>query len=196
MNTALISALIALIGVITSVTLSFFSNKRLLKTEIEKLEVGIEQNYAKILVEKRLECYPSIYEPISNMSKKIRRMTIENQGEKIFLKDIIEFQKIYDDLNSKYGVVYSSVSSAKSKFLRVYLSDIIVKFKRTNLESEMPVDILTNLKKHLGDLEFSLKQDIGIYIVEFKDPKRKLQLQEYEDVTRYRETIKPKHSNL
>jgi len=185
MNISLISAAIALLGVITSVIISFLSNKKMFKTEIEKIEVGIEQNYANKLVEKRLIFYPVIYEPLSNMSKKIRRIIFEDQGENIVLQEIIEFQKIYDEMNSKYGVVFSSISSENSKNLRVSLSEIIIKYNKTNLDVKISKDVLNILKTKIRNLEFSLKQDLGIYIVELKDPKKKLALKEYDDVKKY-----------
>ena len=55
MDPKTISALIALIGVVISVIISFITNRRLLKTDLEKIEVNIVQSYASKLIDKRLD---------------------------------------------------------------------------------------------------------------------------------------------
>ena len=192
MDSALLSAIIAFVGVVVSVAISFFSNKKLLKTELVKIEMQIEQNYATKLVDKRLEFYPLLYESISKIAKKIRRVLNEALNEKINLQEIKGFQDEYDLLNSKYAVVFSSVSSGNSYQLRLAIIEIIKACENEHADYEVSIELLKKLGDCISKLEFSLKQDLGIYIVEFQDAKRELSLADYDDVIKQREKKKNK----
>ena len=62
MGKEVIAASIALIGVIVSVLISFFTSRRQANIEVEKLRTEIHQDFSLRLFEKRLEHYPDLYQ--------------------------------------------------------------------------------------------------------------------------------------
>ncbi len=61
MSTEIIAALIALIGVVFSITGSFLTSLWQTKKEITKIHQEVQLKYADGLITKRLELYPKIY---------------------------------------------------------------------------------------------------------------------------------------
>lgn len=187
MDASIISALIAFVGVIVSVLISFYSSRNLLRTELVKIETAIEQNYATKLVEKRLSDYPFIYEPLSDMGKLILLTMNDVPNQDVTFQHVTEFLEKYNSANSKYGVLFSSSSMRNSYELRKYIIKLIKENGEENKDGFVPKETLKEIGGKIRKLEFSMKQDLGVYLVEFKDPKNKLQLQRYSDANKYAE---------
>ena len=152
-----------------------------MNTEIRKLETSIIQDYVDKILSKRIECYPEVFELLSNFLKMIRReFAIKPEGEKIIQKsEVIKFINDYDRLNSKVSLFFSVTSEYTSFTLRDFLYDLIEKTKEKEIKEE---EIVNLIKSKVSDLEVNLKNDVGIYIIDFKDSQRMLKLKNYEDI--------------
>jgi hypothetical protein len=185
MDSTIISAVIATTGVVISVLISLLLNKKQLNNELDKMHLTIHENYTSRLIQKRLEFYPSIYEILSEMGKKLKRVEMKFNDENISFGEIEDFKNHYDLLNSKYALVFGNESSSRSHKLRLYLLDLLNKRAKARDEilSEAQVVKLRNL---IALLEFSMKSDLGIYISDFNDTRRELNMNHYGDVTKIR----------
>jgi hypothetical protein len=166
MLTAIITAVIAFIGVVTSVVASLVVSIRQTDIEVQKLRTEIQQTYTGKLLEKRLEVYPALYRLLSDFDKTIRldivsQSTIEDLRKQIFAWDsenalimsgyagrmLYEFRRILIDLAQlPDAVLQSRFSSPEEKW---------------------------NMLQEVGKVELALKSDIGIYVVEFSDDEKR-----------------------
>ncbi len=156
-----------------------------MNNELDKIHLTIHENYTSRLIEKRLEFYPSIYEILSDMGKKLKRVEMKFNDEKISFSQIEDFKIHYDLLNSKYALVFGNESSSRSYKLRIYLLELLNKQTKARDEklTEAQVAKIRNL---IASLEFSLKSDLGIYISDFNDTRGELNMKHYGDVIKIR----------
>ena len=146
------SALIALSGVIISVTLSLIVNAYKNKTEILKIHSWfISQLYSK-----RLKLYLKIFELISAYIK-----IIKNNG--IFYEELNIFNEEYSKLDSKSSLLFSYTTPYSAE-LMIKLRELL-KFDKTHVFSEKQKK---NLIKKLAIIETTMKLELGIY--NYKDP--------------------------
>ena len=117
---------------------------------------------------------------------------LKGVNKKINIQEILGFKDEYDFLNSNYEVVFSSVSSGNYYQLRLAIIEIIKACENEHADYDVSIELLKKLGDCISKLEFSLKQDLGIYIVEFQDAKRELSLADYDDVIKQREKKKNK----
>ncbi|HTE23669.1 hypothetical protein [Flavitalea sp.] len=162
-------AITAIATVITSLLTAYFTTLKTIRTERDKIRSNVHLAYSNKILEKRLEIYPLFYALMSDLAKDIFYNTCT-------LDKIQKFQKHLDMLDSEHVIFFSGVSTVELGKLRRFLKNIL--FHKTALT----IDQLSELKGLLGDVENSLKRDIGIYIVEFNDPEGKLETKTYKDV--------------
>lgn len=170
------TSLIALFGVFVSVFVTYLSSRALLKSKIRELETETLLQNSDRLIQKRLEVYPLLYYILSDMLKKIKKDLLKGQAE-LINKDLINsFFEEYEELNSKFGIFFSTQSGLYSSMLRNYL------FLLLNKDDVLNTNVLKELKSLIGDLEFSLKQEIGVYIDELQSSNTGRNLKKYSDV--------------
>lgn len=179
METEIITGLIALIGVILSVIISYFSNKQILKAKINELETQLIEKNSERLIQNRLESYPNIYFCLSEMAKKIKRDKYFQEVKHVSIDSLIEFFNEFEQLDSKHGFLFNSQSGLAAGKLRGFLINLI------NSKNELEISNLLELKKIIGHLEFSLKQEVGVYIEELQNLKIGKDIESYRDVSKY-----------
>lgn len=182
MDDKIIAALIGFLGGLIASVVTYFSNRRSIRNEIEKLKASVEQEYANRLIEKRLEVYPIIYESLSNVTKRVRIAEREIFQTKISLVEVQELLNQYNASNSKYGVYFSSISAGYSFKFRRFLIELLVKYENKIKDTYIDDEEAQSLRKYIEDLEFSLKNDMGVFLVEFQDARREISLKSYSDL--------------
>lgn len=160
MSQEIVIALISLGGVALSVIISFLTSLRLTKTELEKLRSEIKRTYADRLLSKRLETYPSLYYLTSNFLKEIQYGSVNSS----LLEDLHVQLMEWD---SKNAIFLSSYASRKLYSFRKRLVTELNQLTDENLKNP---DFLNALRDQLENLEIALRNDIGVYVVEFSDP--------------------------
>jgi len=166
MSNEVLVSLIALFGVLLSVTVSVFISLRTTNTEIQKLRTEIQQTYTGKLLDKRLELYPEMYYLLSDFRKKFDVADISKEDVKRLLKQTSEW-------NSKHSILFSGQTTLISVRFRKLLTRLV----QDGFESN---ESLRELIRTLAELEVALKSDIGIYVIEFSDPAKRFS--HYEDV--------------
>lgn len=159
MKTEIITSFIAISGVLISVLIAHFSTKRTISLEIDKTNKSIEQDYAKQILEKRLNVYPKIFFELSEFMTIIFEHTPTVQ-------ELKEFSCKQNILYSNYGVFLSAETADLHYSLCEYVNDIVDKIERK------PEERKNILKENIQKVEIGLKKDLGIFIVEFQDGKR------------------------
>lgn len=160
MSKEIVIALISLGGVVLSVLISFLTSLRLTRTELEKLRSEIKKTYADRLLSKRLETYPSLYYLTSNFIKEIQYGSVDNLLLDEFRTQLIEW-------DSRNAIFLSSYASRKIYSLRRRL---VTELKQLTDEELKNQDLLKDLRNQVESLEVALRNDIGVYVVEFSDP--------------------------
>jgi len=150
-NIAIITAVIAICGVIISGVVSLFVAKWTAKNEQNK----IHQENSKLLLQKRMEIYPELWESVSKIFGS-RIMKNKNKNpEKIIKRNKDECLHLIRIWRNKNGMFLSE------KSLRIFykLEDSLYlnpKFKMYNDEK------INNIEKYKKSFLKSLKEDIGI----------------------------------
>lgn len=160
MSKEIVIALISFTGVVLSVLISFLTSSRLTRTELEKLRSEVKKTYADRLLSKRLETYPGLYYLASNFLKEIQYGSVDNLLLNEFRTQLIEW-------DSKNAIFLSSYASRKLYSLRRRL---VRELKQLTDEELKDQDLLKDLQKQVERLEVALRNDIGVYVVEFSDP--------------------------
>jgi hypothetical protein len=182
MRTEIVVALIALAGAILSVVASLLASMRLTGVELQKLRAEIQQSYAGKLMEKRLNVYPTLYAPLSNFIKVIR---FESLSKSKFEQLRTQMQA----LDTEHSVFFSGDTGVVFHKFLMMLAEL----------SEMPDEMIQQkyaaeeekrvLRHRISEVEIALKNDLGIYVVEFADPQKTFRsYQEIVDVVTPRRT--------
>lgn len=172
----IVPAIIAFIGVLISVFLGFISGKRTLKVELEKVYRAVEQDYATRLFSKRVDSYQSVYKYLSDFIKYLKY----GEAAKVSLK---EFLTKLNSIDSEYGVLFSSNSSLKLHILRKHIR----KLNNENIETEsLSQDDKTTILEKVGAVEIALKNELGIYAVEFSNLEKNITYHGYKDLDKER----------
>lgn len=162
MSPELIASVIALVGVIASVLVSFLVGQRQMKIQIDSLRVQVEQTYTSKLYEKRLEVYPLLFEIMSSFSKEIR-----DRGD-ITKKTMNDFASRFYEWDSK-NFIYTSELTLRQlirmlRLIRSYQNSEEKIYSRRRLESELIPQML--------ELELTLKTELGVFSREgYHNPK-------------------------
>ncbi len=89
---------------------------------------------------------------------------------------------MYDLQDSKLSVLFSSETGGCSASLRKVCYEIIEKTTDNDFQEIFDNEYRIPLIKQIGLLEFALKADIGIFVLEYKDFDGTLGIRSYEDV--------------
>jgi hypothetical protein len=182
MSSELLPSLIALAGVAVSVLASSYLSARQTKIEIKKLRTELQLAYASKLIDKRIETYPVLYKLISDFQKLIHSGKLTKQETDKFVGKMLE----WDSTNA----IYMSGHTVKTytKF-RSFILPIVRMTKPEFAESYNTEVAKRMIIEELRKVEIALKQDLGVYIVEFPDIDRNLTT--YSEV----EELSEKHKN-
>lgn len=163
----IIAGAIALIGVVISVLVSIWTSNKNIKTEITKINKQIEQGFAQKLLEARLHVYPKIYKTVNSFIKIIEVRIPEREVAEKFYEEFIEHI-------SSHALLFGGETDNMSYDIRKKVYNILHQDnKLANAETWKSVKFM------LQGFEIALKTDIGIYVVDFKDAERKLNINSY-----------------
>lgn len=190
MDPRVVSAIIAFVGVVLSVIISYVSNRQLFKSKVRELELQTIQQNSALLQQKRLDYFPDVYFILSQMIKNVRKDRVSGKVNLTTKESVKDFLSEYEKINSKYGLLFSSQSSIVSAKLRSYLYDLDSKEEDINLEN------LKELTGLMARLELSLKQDVGVYIEEFQDLEVGKNLTNYYDTEQLSPRLRKMKSEL
>ncbi len=182
MDTKIVSAIIALIGVVLSVIISYLSTKKSLENETKKRELEFEQDFSNRILEKRLEKYPEINFELSHFIKELygRKMTIEK---------FKNFKERIDKLNSENSILFSNRTTKiffdfRIKTLYPIFEQVEKLKKDEELNDLLSGDARRNLRLAIGDLEVRLKDEIGINLIEYREIKKRSIIRDLNDAKR------------
>lgn len=179
MGKEVIAASIALIGVIISVLISFFTSRRQANIEVEKLCTEIHQDFSLRLFEKRLEHYPDLYQYLSEFKKVI-------QYEEVTQERMVGFFKKKQEWDSRHSILFGSDTG---KLLYHFRKEIFDLTRRSNQDIQAYFNDLET--RHLfiqkmAQLELSLKSELGIYSYNSPtDVRESKRFRSYQEVTEF-----------
>lgn len=134
--------------------------------EIRKQQLGLFKSYAEGLQAKRLEAYPQLFRIISNCQKQIRRGEITEDS----LRDMLERAQEWD---STYSLLLSR-SASQIVFAGQWALHDLLNSGSVDLSNEACTGIIIEFER----IELALKQDIGVFAVEYEDNRK---LESYEE---------------
>lgn len=154
-----IAALIALVGVLLSVSISLITSRKTINIELSKLRFQLKGAYIEELLKKRILVYPGLYSHLSAFVKRIQYRELAPDAIETLLRKLDEW-----DLEN---TVFLSRTSIKHFIeLQNHLAAL------TNRTVMLPEIIATkefekNMLRLVGTLQLSLRGDLGIYGFEF-----------------------------
>ena len=167
MDVNLVSALIALTGIVLSALTSFYISTRQSKIEIRKLRDEYSHRYAGRVFEKRLEAYPKIVEPLVVFFQKVNLFKIKRDKRyQTKVEDIRNLLQVLLDWDAQNAILYSVELQNLMHDTHRNLYKII---NRPNDElRDLVTDdaFLIELRNELFKLFLALKNDLGIYSFE------------------------------
>jgi hypothetical protein len=180
MKIEIIVAFISFIGVLISITISYFISKRSLKVEKEKINRQINQDYTIPLLQKRIEVYPEIYFKLSDFASITYERTPTIEELELLA---IELRQ----LAAKYAIFLSAQTENAFHNFRKFLNDVIKKIK---IEKKLR----KTSRDYIQRIEIGLKRDLGIFIVEFDDIKGTIIKESYRGIKNVLDFNKLKNS--
>jgi hypothetical protein len=152
----IIAATIAAIVTIIGATISFFTNRRSVRTELQKVEIELNRKLTEKLYDKRLEMYPPAFE-----------ITDALLGEYLFSPKVSRdyLQSIYEQLMNwhKRVIVLSDESLTAFQQLRVSLRTVIKSDETLSEENLHPIWLAKN------DFRIALRRDLRLLYNEEQD---------------------------
>lgn len=167
MSTELLSSMIALAGIVISILASTLLNARQTKVEIKKLRTELQLAYASKLIDKRMETYPILFKLISSFEKLIRFGNLTKMETDKFVKEILE----WDSSNAIFMSGHTVKTYAK---FRSFMMPIARMTKTEFTEAYSTEAAKRTIVEEIRKVETAIKQDLGVYIVEFPDVDRNL----------------------
>lgn len=167
MSTELLSSLIALAGIVISILASSLLNARQTKVEIKKLRTELQLAYASKLIDKRMETYPLLFKLISSFEKVIRFGDLTKADTDKFVKEILE----WDSSNAIFMSGHTVKTYAK---FRSFMLPITKMSKSEFTQAYSTETEKRAIVEEIRKVETAIKQDLGVYIVEFPEVDRNL----------------------
>ena len=143
-------------------------------TELRKLRTEIQQTYAGLLLEKRLDSYPSLYQHLSSFIKVVEFGSITKRG-------LEELHTSVDQWDSQHSILFTGRTANIFHEFRIWLTDLS-QLSEDDIQKEFASKRKkTALQQRIAQIELALKSDLGIYIVEFANVE-KPEFDKYEEV--------------
>ena len=180
-----IATLIASIGALISI-LSYFISRRSLKIAHKKAINEFEATFYNQIADNRIESFKKIYKLLSDFLKKEKTKNILDESNLSERNYILEFLVKYEELDSEFGILFSSKTGGYSKRLRESIYNVIKNTTEENFQVEYDSNYKNHILEQIQLMESSLKADIGIYLLEFRDFDRSLEISTYNDTRKAR----------
>jgi hypothetical protein len=169
------AAWVALIGVGFSINFSFFVSRRQAKIEILKLRSELEQIYAEDILKKRLEIYPGLYSVLAGVVRSIEFTEFSRS-------DLLSLQTQMEDWVENNGLLLSGNAGLAFHLFRLKLRKLLNIDSKKFEGQAKTIPFLREVRDGIHELELALKDDLGIYTVEFSEKAKKFKsYQEVED---------------
>jgi hypothetical protein len=166
---SIVAAGIALIGVIASVIASLTATLLSTRSELRKIKTTLRNQYASMLLERRLNSYSECYYVLSTFIKRARGfMMVDNP---LTYSDVQAFSDRISDWDSRNALLLSPQSMKRIFDLRRELKDCLDKYPADQLPSALDYSELDKLALRSRGLEKGLRNDIAIYEVEKHEQK-------------------------
>lgn len=154
-----VTALIALGGVVLSVVASAYLSLRQTNVEMRKLRSETVQAYADRLLDERLKVYPSLYSILSSFSKRVWKEPISREA-------LSKLHEAINNWNSEHGILLSGRTNIVAYRFYKMTSGLVERTEDEIRELFLLNQEKANLVRKISELELALKSDIGIYIAE------------------------------
>lgn len=161
-------ALISLSGVLISALVSLVVSKKRIQSELDKLRLEMHHGFADRLHAERLSSYPAAYFEVETYVKSIQQKILDFDG-------FCSHFQILDSWHSNKGYLLSSASN------RVFYSYLRRARRIADRKAEAFHDRISDdekrreLIRRSWELELALKNDLGVFRVEFYDPEMKFE---------------------
>ena len=156
-------ALISLSGVLISALVSLLISKRKIKSELERLRLEMHHNFADRLHSARLSSYPDAYSEVEKYVKAIQSRSVEFE----------DFCKHYKNIDEWHSINGYLLSSASNRDFYTYLRrarQIAESNAEAFLERISSAEKRRELIRKAWEIELALKNDLGVFRVEFYNP--------------------------
>lgn len=179
MSTEIVTACIALAGVVASVAISLLTSRQQASIAVERLRREIHQDFSLTLFKTRLEHYPDLYQYLSDFKKVI-------QYEEVTRERLQSFFNKMQAWDSRHSILFGSDSG---KLLYHFRKDVFELMQKTDQELQIHFndrDTKYPFIKKMAQIELSLKSELGIYAYSSPtDIKEAKQFRSYQEVTKF-----------
>lgn len=158
-----IAALIALTGVLVSTLVSLIISRRKIDLDVRLARLGIQSRYANLLCEKRLNHYPSLYQAIQDLTQAI-------QGRVATFELLEGVHTTVRTWFSKHSILLGVRATDKAYTYERFLRRLVIKGEDAfNKRLDSPKQ-RRNLIRRSWAVCLALKNDLGVFEVEFAEP--------------------------
>ena len=145
-----ITALIALGGVILSVIISYLTSQRQIKIEVEKHRAELRKVFGGKLYDRRFEVYPEVYSYLSKFIKVIRCGKINTEAVSELFNQLQEW-------DSKNSIVFSAYTGHVCASIRYLLAELIKKSDKELQKEYESRESQTKLVRKIQEMVLALK---------------------------------------
>jgi hypothetical protein len=157
MNAPILTAIIALTGILLSVLASVITSRLTVKARTTEVKLQVRQMVAAKLLDARLKIYPELSYFLSDFAKQIYQGGITGSNLASLLNNLSTW-------DSKNSVFLSPHAASCCYYFRQYVGELIKSHVQGKTISK---EICIKLLEDIGDFEIALRTDIGIYGVTF-----------------------------
>lgn len=143
----------AAVTALVSAVVAWYTARRSVRVEIDKLKVGAQQKLLEQLVAERLATYPALYSLMSDLVK-----TLEGHNNtQMSLNNVL---KRVNEWDSKHSILLGPHTTNVCYSFRQYLKEVV------NNPDADPEGYRIDLFRKAELLELALRSDLGIYGIE------------------------------
>lgn len=153
------SVVSAAIGALVSAGVAWFTARRSVRTEIDKLRLSVQQKLLEQLVAARLVAYPELYSMMSELVK-AAAMQVNDPD---FLRDLLQKVNIWD---SRYSILLGPHTTNVCYEFRHALAKAASLPAMATIEHHESGREAAEVLRMAMKLELALRSDLGIYGVE------------------------------
>jgi len=159
MQVDILTAIIALLGVLLSAFISYRVSLRQTKIEFDKHSEQIKQEFSRRLFEKRMSVYPELYSFLSNFGKSLVFGTPSKKDLELLFSQI----QNWDSLNA---ILFSAPTGLPVYHLRIKIYELLKKPESELSKILNSPEDQKNLIREIQEVELALKTELGIYAIE------------------------------
>ena len=158
-NTEIITAFIALGGIIFSIIISYIVSSQNAKLELHKHKEQIAQNFGQRLFEKRIDSYPKLYSIVCRYARDLKSNTMDINKLKDYYKEIYEW-----DINN--SIYMSEKTHSLFWLFRIELLDLSGLTESEYREKYVTDKSREKLREKSKNVELALKNELGVFAYE------------------------------